>query len=112
MSKRPVKRNPELEDKLEELRAKRSRLDDIRYELDTERESLEALTREQRELEMEQDELPRRLLARLKNSTPKWSGSANGNKAIETEINEPGRHRIQRGNDRGWGVDTARRPGR
>jgi len=43
----------ELETRLEALREKRAELDDVRYELDTEQESLQALKRERREHENE-----------------------------------------------------------
>ena len=49
---------PELDEKLDELGSKRSALDDARYELETEQESLEAITRDQRELERELADLP------------------------------------------------------
>ena len=48
----------ELDEKLDELGSKRSALDDARYELETEQESLEAITRDQRELERELADLP------------------------------------------------------
>jgi len=48
----------ELDEKLEQLGSKRSALDDTRYELETEQESLEAVTRDQRELERELADLP------------------------------------------------------
>lgn len=47
-----------LDEKLDELGSKRSALDDARYELETEQESLEAITRDQRELERELADLP------------------------------------------------------
>ncbi|WP_435096621.1 archaea-specific SMC-related protein [Halorubrum sp. N11] len=47
-----------LDEKLEQLGSKRSALDDTRYELETEQESLEAITRDQRELESELTDLP------------------------------------------------------
>jgi chromosome segregation ATPase len=48
----------ELDEKLEHLGSKRSALDDARYELETEQESLEAITRDQRQLERELADLP------------------------------------------------------
>lgn len=48
----------EFEEKLEELRDLRSQLDDVRYDIETERESLDLLREERSDLQTELEELP------------------------------------------------------
>ncbi|MFD1588283.1 archaea-specific SMC-related protein [Halorientalis brevis] len=78
----------ELEDKLDELRSKRSSLDDVRYDLDTERESLEAVKGERRELADELDELPEAPVGEINEIESEISRLRERKQALESEVNQ------------------------
>jgi chromosome segregation ATPase len=78
----------ELDDKLETLRSKRSALDDVRYQIETEQETLEATTRDQREAEQKLAELPEVAPEAIEELDGEIRRLRERQQRIETEVNE------------------------
>lgn len=78
----------ELDDKLETLRSKRSALDDVRYQIETEQETLEATTRDQRETEQKLTELPEVAAETVDELDAEIRRLRERQQRIETEVNE------------------------
>ncbi|WP_435074345.1 archaea-specific SMC-related protein [Halorubrum sp. HHNYT27] len=78
----------ELDDRLEALREKRSTLDDVRYELETEQETLEATTRDQREVEQKLAELPEVPTEEVDELDTEIRRLREKRQRVETEVNE------------------------
>jgi chromosome segregation ATPase len=78
----------ELDDKLEALRSKRSTLDDVRYELETEQETLAATARDEREVEAELAELPEVPAGEVDELESEIRRLREERQRVETEVNE------------------------
>lgn len=78
----------ELESELERLRSKWSALEDVRYDLETERESLDALYQERRELEAEADDLPETPIGELDEVESELSRLRQQKQRLEAEVSE------------------------
>jgi DNA repair exonuclease SbcCD ATPase subunit len=76
----------EHEEQLEELREKRSKLGDIRYDLNTERESLESFRSEREEFEDELDTLPETPSSEIEEVDTRLRRLRNRKQELETEI--------------------------
>jgi len=78
----------ELEDRLAELRSKRSSLENIRYELETERESIEVVEKQKRELNEEFEELPETPVGEIDELEATIDRLRTQKQALEAEISE------------------------
>lgn len=78
----------ELESELERLRSKWSALEDVRYDLETERESLNALHQERRELKAEADNLPETPIGELDEVESELSRLRQQKQRLEAEMSE------------------------
>jgi DNA repair exonuclease SbcCD ATPase subunit len=78
----------ELDEELEALRSKRSTLDDVRYELETEQETLAATARDEREVEAELAELPEVPDGEIDELESEIRRLREERQRVETEVNE------------------------